>query len=67
MKHQPLIPIESRIGWGGYAESENYKLKHTLQAGVSVRANIKSRREGKTINQEVKRMNMVICFTEVRF
>ena len=29
-------------------ESENYKLKHTLQVGVSVRTNIKSRREGKT-------------------
>jgi hypothetical protein len=30
------------------AESENYKLKHTLQAGISVRTNIKSGREGKT-------------------
>jgi hypothetical protein len=29
-------------------ESENYKLKHTLQARVSVRAYIKSEREGKT-------------------
>jgi hypothetical protein len=49
-------------------ESKNYKLKHTLQAGVSVRTNIKSGREGeKQINQEVKWMNTVICFTEVRF
>jgi hypothetical protein len=30
------------------AESENYKLKHTLLARVSVRTNIKSGREGKT-------------------
>jgi hypothetical protein len=29
-------------------ESENYKLKHTLQAGVSVRNNVKFGREGKT-------------------
>jgi hypothetical protein len=31
-------------------ESENYKLKHTLQAGVSVRIKSESEREGK-INQ----------------
>jgi hypothetical protein len=29
-------------------ESENYKLKHTLQAGVSVRIKSESEREGKT-------------------
>jgi hypothetical protein len=49
------------------AESKNYKLKHTLQAEVSVRTNIKSGREGKQINQEVMRMNTMICFTEVGF
>jgi hypothetical protein len=48
-------------------ESENYKLKHTLQSGVSVRIKSESEREGKQINQEIKRMNTVICFTEVRF
>jgi hypothetical protein len=48
-------------------ESKNYKLKHTLQAGVSVRNESESEREGKQINQEIKQMNMVICFTEVRF
>jgi hypothetical protein len=29
-------------------ESENYKLKHTLQVGVSVRNESESKREGKT-------------------
>jgi hypothetical protein len=29
-------------------ESEIYNIKHTLQAGVSVRTNVKSEREGKT-------------------
>jgi hypothetical protein len=48
-------------------ESENYKLKHTLQARVSVRNESEFEREGKQINQEIKRMNTVICFTEVRF
>jgi hypothetical protein len=38
-----------------------------LQAGVSVRVNIKSGREGKQINQENKADDTVICFTEVRF
>jgi hypothetical protein len=40
---------------------------NTLQAGVSVRTNVKSGREGKQINQEIKRMDAMICFTEVRF
>jgi hypothetical protein len=29
-------------------ESENYKLKHTLQSGVSIRNEFESEREGKT-------------------
>jgi hypothetical protein len=53
MKYQALIPIESRLEAGGYAESEIYKLKHTLQARVSVRIKSKSGREGKT-NQPKK-------------
>jgi hypothetical protein len=48
-------------------ESKNYKLKHTLQAGVSVRNEFESEREGKTNQPQIKRMNIVICFTEVRF
>jgi hypothetical protein len=36
-------------------------------AGVNVRVKSESEREGKQINQEIKRMNTVICFTEVRF
>jgi hypothetical protein len=46
---------------------EIYKLKHILQAGVSVKIKVKSEREGKQINQEIRRVNTVICFTEVRF
>jgi hypothetical protein len=58
---------ESHLEGGGQAESEIYKLKHTLQAGVSVRIKSESEREGKQINQEIKRMNTMICFTEVQF
>jgi hypothetical protein len=43
-------------------EFEIYKLKHTLQAGVSVRIKFESEREGKQINKEIKRMNTMICF-----
>jgi hypothetical protein len=44
-----------------------YNFKHTLQAGVSIRTKIKSGREGKTNQMKIKRMNTVICFTDVRF
>ena len=37
---------ESRLEGGEQAESENYKLKHTLEVGVSVRNKIESEREG---------------------
>jgi hypothetical protein len=57
MKYRALIPIESHLEGGGLAESEFYKLKHTLQARVSVRIKSESEREGKQINQEIKRMN----------
>jgi hypothetical protein len=41
---------------------EIYNLKHTLQAGVSVRVKFKSKREGKQINQEIRRVNTMILF-----
>jgi hypothetical protein len=44
---------------------EIYKLKHALSSGVSVRVKLKSQREGKQINQKIRRVNTVICFTEV--
>jgi hypothetical protein len=67
MKYRALIPIESGLEGGEYAKYEIYKLKHTLQVGVSVRIKSESKREGKQINQEIKQMNTVICFTEVQF
>jgi hypothetical protein len=68
MKYRALIPIESRLEGGG-VDRRNLKFTNlnTLQAGVSVRIKSESEREGKQINQEIKRMNTVICFTEVRF
>jgi hypothetical protein len=40
---------------------------NTLQARVNVITKVKSERERKQINQEIRRVNTVICFTEVRF
>jgi hypothetical protein len=48
-------------------ESENYKLKHTLQVGVSIRNKIESEREGENKSQANEECDTVICFTEVRF
>jgi hypothetical protein len=67
MKYRDLIPIESRLEGGEYAESEIYKLKHTLQVGVSIRIKFKFEREGKNKSQANKADETVICFTEVRF
>jgi hypothetical protein len=67
MKHWALIPIESRLEGGEWAKPEIYKLKHALRSGVSVRIKLKSQRKGKQINQEIRKVNTVICFTEVQF
>jgi hypothetical protein len=69
MKHRALIPIESHLEGGGGVNRRNLEFTtlNTLQAGVSVRTKIKSEREGKTNQMEIKRMNTMICFTEVRF
>jgi hypothetical protein len=46
---------------------EIYKLKHTLRSGVSVRIKFKSEERGRQIKQESRRVNTMICFTEVQF
>jgi hypothetical protein len=65
MKYRALIPIKSRLE-GVDRRKLKFTTLNTLQVGVSVRIKVKSRREGKQINQESKANDMVICFTEVR-
>jgi hypothetical protein len=48
-------------------ESENYKLKHTLQAGVSVRNESEFKREGKTNQPRNTANEHDDLFYEVRF
>jgi hypothetical protein len=47
MKYRALIPIESRLE-GVDRRKLKFTTLNTLQAGVSIRANVKSGREGKT-------------------
>jgi hypothetical protein len=46
-------------------KSENYKLKHTLQAGVSVSYKTESERESENKSQANSKSDTVICFIEV--
>jgi hypothetical protein len=41
--------------------STHYKL------GLALEMNLSPKERGKQINQEIKQMNTMICFTEVRF
>jgi hypothetical protein len=42
-------------------------LSTLYKSGLALEMNPSPKERGKQINQEIKRMNMVICFTEVRF
>jgi hypothetical protein len=67
MKYWPLIPIESRLEGVNRANLKIINLSTHYKSGLAFRIKFESEREGKQINQEIKRMNTVICFTEVRF
>ena len=41
--------------------------KHNYKSGLALELKSSPKERGKQINQEIKRMNMVICFTEVPF
>jgi hypothetical protein len=59
-------PTESRLEG---VNRQNLKFitlnTHALRSGVSVRVKFKSEREEKQINQEIRQVNTMICFTEV--
>jgi hypothetical protein len=67
MKHQALIPIESCLEGVNRRNLKFITLNTHYKMGVSVRIKFKSEREGKQINQEIRRVNTKICFTEVWF
>jgi hypothetical protein len=46
---------------------KNINLSTHYNPGLALEMNSSPKERGKQINQEIKRMNTVICFTEVRF
>jgi hypothetical protein len=68
MKQRDLIPIESLLEGG--VNRRNLKiinLSTHYKPGLALGMNPSPKERKKQINQEIKRMNTVICFTEVWF
>jgi hypothetical protein len=67
MKNRALIPIKSRLEG---VNRQNLKIIHLsthYKPGLALEMNSSLKERGKQINQEIKWMNMGICFTEVWF
>jgi hypothetical protein len=62
-------PPHLRIRAGAFCHlTRGFSHRHThYKPGLALEQILSTRERGNQINQEVKRMNMVICFTEVRF
>jgi hypothetical protein len=67
MKHQAPIPIESRLEGVNKRNLKFINLSTHYKPGLVLELNPSPKERGKQINQEIKRVNTVICFTEVRF
>jgi hypothetical protein len=67
MKHRAPIPIESRLEGVNRRNLKIINLSTHYKPGLALEMNPSPKEKGKQINQEIKRMNTVICFTEVRF
>jgi hypothetical protein len=69
MKHRALIPIESRLEGGG-VDRRNLKfinLSTHYKRWLALELKSSPGERGKTNQMGIKRMNMMLCFTEVRF
>jgi hypothetical protein len=67
MKHRAPIPIESRLEGVNRRNLKIINLSTHYKPGLALEMNPSPKEKGKQINQEIKRMNTVICFTVVRF
>jgi hypothetical protein len=67
MKHRALIPIESHLEEVNRRNLKIINLSTHYKPGLALEMNPSPKERGTQINQEIKRMNMVICFTEVWF
>jgi hypothetical protein len=62
-----LRKIESRLEGVNRRNLKFTNLSTHYKPGLVLELNSSPKERGKQINQEIKRMNTVICFTEVRF
>jgi hypothetical protein len=68
MKHQALIPIESHLEGGLNRRNLKFTTLNThYKLGLVLELKSSLGERGKTNQMRIKRMNMMICFTEVRF
>jgi hypothetical protein len=67
MKHRALIPIESCLEGVNRRNLKIVNLSTHYKPGLALEMIPSPKERGKQINQEINRMNTVICFTEVRF
>jgi hypothetical protein len=67
MKHRAPIPIESRLEGVNRRNLKIIKLSTHYKPGLALEMNSSPKERGKQINQEIKQMNTMICFTGVRF
>jgi hypothetical protein len=67
MKHRALIPIESRLEGVDRRNLKFINLSTHYKPVLVLEMYSSPREREKQINQEIKQMNTVICFTEVRF
>jgi hypothetical protein len=62
-----MCNTESRLEGVNKQNLKIINLSTHYKPGLALELNSSSKERGKQINQEIKRMNTVICFTEVRF
>jgi hypothetical protein len=58
---------ESRLEGVDRRNLKIINLSTHYKPGLALEMNPSPKERGKQINQEIKRMNTVVCFTEVRF
>jgi hypothetical protein len=67
MKHRPLISIESRLEGVNRRNLKFTILNTHYKARLALELKSSPGERAKTNQMRIKRMNIVICFTEVRF
>jgi hypothetical protein len=67
MKYRALIPIESRLEGGEYANLKFIKFKHNYKPGLALEIKSSPKERAKNKSQANSESDTMICFAEVRF